>query len=779
MTSKFVLSAGLSSALEARGASPATARGLPKVGLWFVAGAMVGAASAASAQDTVLKPVEVIDFRAEQMDSLRYSRDLQETPRLITVLTDDLLQEQGSVSLRQALKNIPGISLQAGEGNPPSGDQFKIRGFNARDDIKVNGARDLGNYFRDPFYIDQVEVTKGPSSALTGRGSAGGTVNFVTKKPFQENFNRVELSAGTAQHLRSTVDSNLVLSDNSAVRLNVMAHRSDVPGRDVTNEKRYGLYGAYTWGFAGPTQITADFLHIRTDDIPDAGLPTDRGNALGTLRGIETRMAPGAPWSAFYGHTDDQRKIGIDQLGLDITHSFDTGAVLRNQTRLSQVTNDGWVSSPRIRTAGIAGQPNDGVTTSCSLAAPCARGEPKPRDQKDTGFSNQTDLLFNLATGAVTHDLVLGLDLAKNDYSNKRRRDTRGPWTSLSDPRKRVLGPHQVIGGTLYGEPVYDGTKYSLSTREVGVYALDTMALSPQWDLHLGLRWDNVKAVAKRRGFTGANAANNTTHKRDDSEISYNLALVYKPVQDLSLYAAFGSAYVFSSNFDRNSVQLAGGGATGAVVGQGFDSKPEQMRSYELGAKWQVAQGLDLGAAIFRTDVNRGRIPAQAAGQFALPNNKYHIDGLELLAAGDVTDKWKLYAGYTYLTSKITKAPDAGIHEAFVKSQKLGNTPEHSFSIFSLYDVTPRITLGGGLTHVSSVTSGVDLNPTDTTWKVKVSGYTVTDLYAAYKFTPQTQLRLNVHNAFNKKYIAELADGAAQGIPGRGRQAILTLRHDF
>jgi catecholate siderophore receptor len=295
------------------------------------------------------------------------------------------------------------------------------------------------------------------------------------------------------------------------------------------------------------------------------------------------------------------------------------------------------------------------------------------------------------------------------------------------------------------------------------------------------LRWDKVKATAKRRGFDGSNApaTNNTTHEREDDELSYSLGLVYKLTPKANLYASLGKAYVFSANFDRNSVQLAGGAAAEPIVGAGFNTPPEKMYAYELGAKWQVAKGLDLGATIFRTDVTNGRLPAQAAGVTALVDNKYHIDGFEFLAAGDITDRWKLYAGYTYLTSKITAAPAAAGHEAYVKSQKLGNTPEHSLTLFSLYDITPQVTLGGGINYSASVTSGVDPIQGDTTYKVRIPGDITADLYAADRFSKKTQVRLNVYNAFDKKDIAELAEGGGQGIPGRGRQAVLTLRHDF
>lgn len=708
--------------------------------------AQTAASQALPASGATLDEVRVIDFRGQQMDSIKYTRDLKDTPRIISVLPSDLLEEQNVTSIKDALRNIPGISLQAGEGNPPGGDQLKIRGFNARDDLNVNGTRDLGNYFRDPFYIDQLEVVKGPNSAFSGRGSAGGTINFVTKKPGLEAFNRAEVSVGTDSYFRATADLNRPLDDNSAVRINLMRHQSDKPGRDVAEESRYGLYAAYTWGFKGPTQITADFLHTRQDDLPDAGLPLDRTNVLGN-GGV---LPPGLDFDNFYGHLDDYKKVTVNQVGLSVQHSFGNGLVLRNQTRISQVENDSITSSPRI------------------VNATTARGDTKPRDQTDQGFNNQTDLLWSFATGTVQHDLVTGVEVARYTYENRRRRDTQGPTTSLYNPALRVLGA---------ATPVYDGTVYSFRTEEVGIYALDTMKLSDRWELSLGGRWDSVRAEANRRGFTGALAANNTDHVRKDTEFSWSTGLVYKLRPDTSLYAAYGNAYNISGSFDRNQVQLAGGAAAEPVVGPTFNTPPEKVQAIELGAKWDIGSDLDLNMAVFRTETSEGRFPAAVPGAVTIPNVEYYINGFEVLAAGNLSKRWKLYGGYTYLQSKVTAAPT----NPFAVGQGLGGTPRHTFNLFTTYDVTPQWTLGGGLQHVSEQTSGVEPSPPagNANRVVRIPAYTVADLYATYKFSPKTQVRLNLFNAFDKRYIQQLAEGGGQGIPGPGRQFIVTLRHDF
>jgi catecholate siderophore receptor len=704
-----------------------------------------GTASAqtASVPSATLEEVRVIDFRGEQVDGLKYTRDLKDTPRIITVLPSDLLEEQNTRSLKEALRNIPGISLQAGEGNPPGGDQLKIRGFNARDDLNVNGTRDLGNYFRDPFYIDQLEVVKGPNSAFSGRGSAGGTVNFVTKKPQRDAFGRVELSLGTDSLVRTTLDLNRPIDDNSGVRLNLMVHDANLPGRDLAKESRYGLYGAYAWGFTGRTRIDIDLLHTRQNDRPDAGLPLDRTNVLGQ----GGRVPPGLNYDNYYGHVDDYKKVDVTQLGATVQHTLGSGVVLRNQTRLSRVSNDSITSSPRI------------------VDPTTARGDTKPRDQDDTGFNNQTDMLVSFRTGSVQHDLVTGIEVAKYSYENARRRDTSGPTTSLYNPTRRALGSSR---------PVYDGSVYRFETEELGVYVLDTLKLSDQWELNVGARWDKIDAKASRRGFTGAGAVNNTTHERKDSEASYSMGLVYKLQPRTSLYAAVGSAFNISGTFDRNNVQLAGGGEFENIVGAGFSTPPEKMQAIELGAKWTVGDSLDLNAAVFRTQTTDGRFPAGVAGGVTIPDVKYHINGFEVLAAGNVTKAWRLYSGYTYLTSKVTSSPS----NPFAVGQGLGGTPKHSFNLFTTYDLNPTWTVGGGIQHVAKQTSGVRPAPTGNL-QIEIPSYTVADLYVTYRFNPKTQLRLNLYNALDKRYISQLAEGGGQGIPGAGRQLIATLRHDF
>lgn len=704
--------------------------------------------------DALLPKVEVSGFRGEQVSGVKYQRPLQDTPRIVTVLPEALLQEQGVTSLKDALRNIPGISLQAGEGNPPGGDQLKIRGFNARDDINVNGARDLGNYFRDPFYVDQLEVVKGPNSAFSGRGSAGGTINFVTKTPQPEAFGRAELSLGSDQLRRATIDLNRPLDDTSGVRLNLMAHDAGTPGRDIVEEQRYGLYGAYTGAFTRDTSVTIDLLHMQQDDIPDAGLPFDRDPTSAHSRGTGG-LPPGLDFDNYYGHIDDAKDVGVTLLGVSIQHRFGHRLTLRNQTRLSHVSNDSITSSPRIRNIPGGSPGFEGAQV---------RGDTKPRDQVDKGLSNQTSLQFSFGSAGIKHDVVTGVELGRYRYDNTRRPDVSGPVTDLYDPQPR-----------LRPATPYDGTVYSFETRELAAYLLDTLALSPQWDLNLGVRWDRVEAKASEAGRESLpTPGDNRRLERTDTVTSYSAGLVYKLSPRTSLYAAVGNAFEISGNFDRNQIQLAGGATARVADAATFNVAPEKTTAFELGAKWKLGSDLDVNAAVFRTRKSNARFPGQAGGDNSILDSRLRVQGFELLTAGRVNRQWRLYSGYTFLDGAVLAAPS----RPFAVGQDLGGTPRHAFSVFSTYDLSAQATLGGGLQHVGGQSGSVQATEAGTR-KVRVPSYTVVDLYATVKFTPRTQLRVNLYNVGDKRYVSQIAEGGGQGVPGPGRQLVATLRHDF
>ncbi|MCL7943265.1 TonB-dependent siderophore receptor [Marinobacter sp. ATCH36] len=773
----------LPEAIQAQNAAHSTVLRGPAaltVGACFMAAASFSAQAQSDDENSVreLDTLSVTGFRGEAVDSIKYQRNLQETPRIITVLPSDLLEEQNVTELRDALRNVSGVSLQAGEGNPPGGDQLKIRGFNARDDINVDGSRDLGNYFRDPFYVQQIEVIKGPNSSFSGRGSAGGTINFVTKKPMMEDRNRVELSVGTDELLRTTADLNRRIDGNSAVRFNMMTNSENAPGRDEVNSERHGFFGSYVWGLQGDTQVEVDYLHTRQNNLEDKGLPFDRAGFTGdtadlTENGGERtpggqrapdgyytgELPPGIDYSNFYGHKDDYQDIDVDQLGLAVEHSFNSDLALRNQLRVSRVLNDSITSSPRLVV------PEDAWGTG-DWSQVQVRGDLKPRDQKDMSYFNTTDLLVSFDTGGLEHDLVLGAELGYVDIENKRRPDVKGTPKALYDPEilVRPAAP-------------YDGSRHRLESEQFGVYALDTIALSPQWDLHGGVRWDYVKSTATDYGYVDPIGP----VSRTDREVSGNLGLVYKPTQNASFYASVGSAFDVTGTFDRGLVQLAGGGS---AVGGGrediidedaFNTDPEKTIAYELGAKVSVADNLLVSAAIFRTDKTNARTPAIGQGdQLDVLDGEQRVEGFEIGASGSITPDWELYTSYTFLDSEVIKS-----NNPWEEGSRLGGTPEHTFNAWTTYDLSAQWSVGGGMEYVDDQVYNANAKPGGRRRQIEIDSYSVFHASTTYRFNQDLQVRLNAFNLADKEYISQAAEGGAQGIPGPGRHLIATMRYDF
>ena len=261
---------------------------------------------ASAATDPTVMPEVVVRgqqdasaYRAETVALPKYTEPLLNVPQTITVVPQAVIQEQGATTLRDVLRNVPGISIQAGEGGVPAGDNLSIRGFNARTDLFIDGVRDIGGYSRDSFNFEQVEVVKGPASAYSGRGSTGGSINIETKTPRQNAFYRGEAGVGTDNYKRFTIDLNQPilalwpkpsLSTTSsgkelkpiapteseptvAVRLNAMWTESDIADRDEAGGRRWGVAPSISFGLGTPTVFTFTYMHMDQDNVPDYGIP--------------------------------------------------------------------------------------------------------------------------------------------------------------------------------------------------------------------------------------------------------------------------------------------------------------------------------------------------------------------------------------------------------------------------------------------------------------------------------------------------------------------------
>ena len=680
-------------------------------------------AAVAGDGSTRMDELRVDERRERELASPKFTVPLRDVPQTVTVVPQRIIEEQGATSLRDILRNSPGITFQAGEGGTPAGDQMTIRGFSARTDLFIDGVRDLGGYARDAFNLEQVEIAKGPASAVGGRGSTGGSVNLVTKTPKSESARSATGGFGTDGYLRGTLDVNQPLAGegeapSAAVRINAMAMDADVPGRDVVTNQSWGVAPAITFGLDQPTRFTLAYQHLEQDNVPDYGLPRQAFD-----------YDPPVSSENFYGlKARDYERVDQDLVTATVEHHHDSGLTLRNLTRFGRTYRDSIITAPRF------------VAGSTDLIR---RNDWKSRDQVDEILANHTNLTAELATGPLTHEFSAGLEISRE----RTRNHTRVEQPGVVLPETNVYSPNPDDPYT--GRIERNGDRIEGTGDTLAIYAFDTVHLDEQWQVTGGLRFDDFDAKQETLAAGVSTAAG-----RRDRELSGRLGVVYKPTPAGSLYAGYSSAFNPSAEGLSLSTDL-------------LDLEPEKTRTYEVGAKWGFFDSrLSLTAALFRTEKTNARTsgldpndpPQVLAG-------RQRVDGVELTAAGRITREWEVFAGLALMDSEVTASNTAGEAGA-----ALARTPEATFNLWTTYRLPAGFTVGLGTQYMDTVYRST--TATDT-----VPDYWLVNAMAAYEVHDRLTLRLNVSNLLDEEYIDRV--GGGHHIPGPARQFILTAELDF
>ncbi len=647
-------------------------------------------------------------YKTEALFSPKYTQPLLDTPQSVTVIPSEVIADRGATNLREVMRNVTGITLSAGEGGTPNGDNVNIRGFNARTDIFIDGVRDIGGYFRDPFNVDQVEVIKGPSSVYSGRGSTGGIINQVSKMPEREFFSGGSLSVGTDRLQRITADVNQPINDRSGVRLNAMAHAQEVAGRDEVEYERWGIAPSLAFGQGTDTRLTLTYLHQQENNLPDYGHPYFNGRPVDV------------PRENFYGLVNrDYEDTMVDVLTAKVEHDFSDSLTLRNNTRYGRAAKDIIVTPPRT--------PNPVTNTLVRNG--------RDRDSVDAILLNQTDLVKDFSTGGVDHTLVTGVEIGRETSENKDR--------VISTMNTTLFNPnsHEAFTGT-----IVPGSKTETKANSQAAYIFDTAKLNEQWEVNGGLRWDRFNAE------TTSDATPPTRFERTDTMFSWRGGVVYKPLENGSIYAAYGTSF----NPSAEAITL---NADNAVL------DPEESLTYELGTKWDLLNDrVNLTAAVFRTEKTNARTEDPITEIVTLEGEQ-RVDGIELGITGQVTEAWRVFAGYAYLTSEIEESSDPA-----EVGKDVNRTPNHTFTLWNTWQVAPKVEIGGGALYV-------DESFANTENTNKVPSYVLFDAMASYEITENVALRLNLLNIADEEYYESAYSGHA--IPGQGRTAMLTTSFRF
>lgn len=692
--------------------------------------------------DVVVKGLpETRTYKPEILSSPKYTEPLRDVPQTVTVIPKAVFEEQGATSLRDVLRNVPGISMQAGEGGVPSGDNLTIRGFNARTDMFIDGVRDFGGYSRDPFNIEQVEVSKCPSSSYSGRGSTGGSINLSTKAPTLTPAYSGSFGYGTDDFKRITADLNQPLEQvlkGAAVRLNLMFNDADFPGRDGVTNQRWGVAPSVAFGLGTPTRTTISYSHLAQDNVPDYGIPWVTANQTNPALTPYINHAPPVSFGNFYGLASrDYEKTTTDVLTAKVEHDFNDSLSLRNLTRYGTTRRDSVITAPRfLDLNGAAAGTPEGTLVNRQIQS---------RDQTDDILANQTDFTLRFETMKLEHTLVSGLEFSREGSVNFARAGTTSA-TDIFNPGVNDPSPGAITRTRAYTDAAADS---------FALYAFDTIKLNTEWQLTAGLRWDYFHIDYKSVAANGTV----TPLARTDTMATWRIGLAYKPKPNGTFYAAYGTSF----NPSAEGLTLA----NTATAANSINVAPEETRTFELGTKWDLFHNnLSVGVALFRTEKTNARTedPANPA-DFIVLNGVQRVDGIELSAAGSLTDQWKIFGGYAFMMSEVVKSQNP-----VEIGRPLSNTPEQTFTLWNTFNVTSKFQIGGGA-HFT------DQRVNSTTTQRWAPGYLLYDAMLAYQVTEHFSLRLNLYNLSDERYIDRV--GGGHFVPGAGRSAVLTAGLKF
>jgi catecholate siderophore receptor len=668
--------------------------------------------------------------------------DQKDIPQSVTVLDRSLLQAQGAASLADALRNVPGITLGGAEGSQ-IGNNINLNGFSARTDIFLDGLRDRGQYYRDTFALEQVEVLMGPSSMLFGRGSTGGAINQASKQARLMAGAEAGLSLTSNGLVRGVGDLDAPIDDHSAVRVSAMGQSGAASTRRKITVQDYGVAPTYRWGIDGPTELELGALIQHNRDRPDYGQPP--------LNGAPAKVG----WDTVYGYSDDRTLQDIHAVSAGVRQALPGGITLRNRLQFNGVDTDARETAPQgigtVAANGYTALSPAGVST-LPLSALWVQLQSHDRVIHDASLFDQLELSGQATLWGLGHDWLAGVELGRDDYENQGYART-GACNGVALKSGNV-GCVTLLSPAWTASPTLAETAGNLAKGRAdtaSVYASDTLTLTPWLKLVGGLRYDDFSARVTN-SVNASNTAGNTTLARANQTVGYTsgrAGVLIEPIQALTGYVSY------STSFNPSLEQLT------STTGLSQPLPPEDNDAVEAGAKWApLGERLTVTGAVFRITQRNAR--AQNPDNTYTATGTIRAEGVRLGASGRITHAWQVFAGYTHLDARITDAIAPG-----TQNKVPANTAPDSATFWTTYDIGGW-QVGGGATYLGP-------RYANNTNLVSVPGYARLDAVIAWR-RPRYDVRLNLFNLADARYYDSLiqSDGG-RAAPGSGRTAMISL----
>ncbi len=646
---------------------------------------------------------------------------IRDIPQSVSVVKEELIESQNAFSLRDALKNVSGLTIAAGEGGR-TGDSITLRGFAAHSDTYLDGVKDNGQYFRDTFFLERIEVLKGSSSILFGRGSTGGVINEVSKKPLPETLAIGDFTYGSFDFKRATLDVGAAPLNTVALRLNGLWQDAD-SFRDFNFTDRWGVAPAVRLTVGPDTDLTFNFLHQEEDSVFDYGVPMFRGEPAEV------------PIERFYGFPEDRlQEFDVNIVTAAFSHRFTSDFSVKNSFRFGDYE--------RFYRTHLFG-----AVTDLGSASTVGRVQSLRLSAQDN-YYNQTDFVLTKPVLGFTNTLMFGVEVGWEDFTFRSKDSNDVAPISIFAPTVTPTvgaGRANDFSGILATDRITD-------TETVAGYVLDQFEITPEWKLLGGARYDVFEAEQDDRVATD-------DFSRTDKEWSPRGGIVWQPTDWQSYYFSYGSS--FNPSAEALSLNVANG-----------NLPPEDNRNFEVGAKLDLLNGrLAANVALFRLEKTNARTTDPNDPTFNVLAGEQRTDGFELELAGEILPHWDISVAYALLDAEVVESNTTATGSVSGLSKSLQgkepiNVPDHSGVVWTSYRLSDNWEVGGGVFFATE-------RFTDSVNEVTLPGYARLDAVLAYH-QKHFDVQLNVFNLADTEYFE--SGQTLSALPGIPISAQATVR---
>ena len=676
------------------------------------------------AQNQVIEEVLVSGqyLYTDTINALKTPTPILDVPQSLSIVSAEDIRARGFNSIGEVINYLPGVTTSQGEGHR---DAVVFRGVRSTADFYIDGVRDDVQYFRPLYNLEQVEVLRGPNALLFGRGGTGGVLNRVTKKAqLDESFTASQVSADSLGEVGGQIDTNVVINETTAFRVNAMLESLD-NHRDFYDGERLGINPTLRIE-AGDSRFDLSYEYIDHQRFIDRGIPTgSNGRPVEAFQDIvfgdadvNTTELKAHLWRAAVQHTfSDTLKGNLSAFYGDYDKLYQNfyASSYNQDASPGVVTLDGYVDTTTRENTILSG-----------------------------------NLVGELETGGLEHTLLAGVEFISTK-SNQDRWNTF--WDTTQDDKEvfTISGNLGVLGGSginalgnvatnRFDQDINDDTRVSIDV--TSLYLQDEIELTDHFRLVAGLRYDSFDIDV-------LNVVADDVRSRKDSEVSPRLGLVYKPIEALSIYASYSESFL-----PRSGEQFAN------INGNNDKLGPNTFGNREVGVKYDFESGLSFTAAMFEIEQRSPQVADNDPATLDVIESQ--IDGFELQLQGRVNDVWTVSAGYSALDGEqVNRQGPTGLTPR--------ELPDSMFSIWNQFAVFERLDIGLGLTHQSKSF----INNSNT---AVLPSYTRVDAAVSYEWSPATRIQLNIENATDELYFpnAHSTHQASVGAPINVRLSINT-----